>query len=80
MLRNNSKQLEVAPFNPSTGVCDGSAASFSSGVRVGAPVENAFPACTCTQTPSGVLGGYTWVYGVYQSPGFFHSVYLPQRS
>ena len=54
MLRNNSKQLEVAPFNPSTGVCDGSAASFSSGVRVGAQIENAFPACTCTQTPSGV--------------------------
>ena len=26
---------------------------------------------------SGVLGGYTRVYGVYQPPGFFDSVYSP---
>ena len=29
-------------------------------------------------TGSGVLGGYTWVYGVYQPPWFFDSVYSPQ--
>ena len=27
---------------------------------------------------SGVLGGYTRVYGVYQPPGFFDCVYSPQ--
>ena len=26
------------------------------------------------------IGGYTRVYGVYQPPGFFDSVYSPQRS
>jgi len=30
------------------------------------------------QVSSGVLGGYTRVYGVYQPPGFFDSVYSPQ--
>jgi len=29
-------------------------------------------------TASGVLGGYTRVYAVYQPPGFFDSVYSPQ--
>ena len=26
------------------------------------------------------IGGYTRVYGIYQPPGFFDSVYSPQRS
>ena len=31
-------------------------------------------------TTSGVLGGHTWVYAVYQPPGFFDSVYSLQWS
>jgi len=34
---------------------------------------------SCLRKLSGVLGGgYTRVYGVYQPPGFFDSVYSPQ--
>ena len=34
----------------------------------------------CVSLSLWCIGGYTRVYGIYQPPGFFDSVYSPQRS